>query len=90
MIVAKTPCATAFRAMATAWLNVAHTYSMSLKRTVYTFYSSPIKCARSCVLVVSVAEFFNLCSICGVIIGFLELGDASERETVLALTFAAY
>ena len=38
--------------------------------------------------VVSVAEFFNLCFICGVIAGFMELADASERETVLAFTFA--
>lgn len=37
---------------------------------------------------VSVAEFFNLCFICGVIAGFMELADASERETVLAFTFA--
>lgn len=38
--------------------------------------------------VVSVAEFFNLCFICGVIAGFMELADASEREAVLAFTFA--
>ena len=37
---------------------------------------------------VSVAEFFNLCFICGVIAGFMELADASEREAVLAFTFA--
>ena len=38
--------------------------------------------------VVSVAEFFNLCFICGVIAGFMELADASECEAVLAFTFA--
>ena len=47
---------------------------------------------RPCVagLVVSVAEFFNLCFICGVIAGFMELVDASEREAVFAFTFATY
>ena len=39
--------------------------------------------------VVSVAEFFNLCFICGVIAGFMELVDAAEDETVFAFTFAA-
>ena len=44
----------------------------------------PLRAGR----VVSVAEFFNLCFICGVIAGFMELVDASEGETVFAFTFA--
>ena len=38
-MVATSPCATAILAIATAWLNVAHTYSTPLNLTAYMFYS---------------------------------------------------